>query len=630
MYLINKKRLTFILIGLVCLLGIPFTLNHYNVSYDLTIATLHISIILLFLYSSYLYYSQKELNETDKECHDNRKDIMLRENVLNSLFDNNNSYLWTIDFKEETFLPSIGFEKVYGFSRKEFMENYELWKERVIPEDMEIAEEHYAKLKSGLPSNRMFRFRNSSEEIRWLDAWGTPIFNEKKEVTHLTGVAYDVTDRKELEEKLYHSATHDDLTGLPNRKKMMIHLESEIETCKEKNKSFAVLFMDLDQFKFINDTYGHIVGDKLLIQIGRRLEDYIDGRGIVSRHGGDEFIIIMRYNTYKQFKELVNGILDTFKNPFNLNIENSTISASIGISMYPKDATTIEGLIGQADRAMYRAKSQGKNTYRFANPVLEQAEIRKNNIEKQLKKAMELNEFELYYQPKVILKTKETFEVEALIEWHNPDLGRVSSSEFIPMADRHGLTDEIGLWVLDEAMKQGTKWKNMGINTRISVNVSNVQFESPLFLRNISNLLSKNHYSAERLTLEIKESILQDTKNASNIIHQLQSMGFEIVIDDFGTGYSSLSVINSLPIDTIKIDKTFILDIIENKHNAKLVETMISLGDALDCKVMAEGIENSEQANLLEEMGCLYGQGSLFGSPRQAEYIEKIILGQTT
>lgn len=624
MALLTKQNLTFGLLGLVSLLGLPFTLNYYNVSYSPVITLLHIIMMLLCAYSWHLYRESKKTKDSNQELNDNRKQILLRENVLKSLFDNNNSYLWTIDFAEKTFLPSIGFEQVYGFSRDEFMNNYELWKDRVIPEDMDIAEEHYARLKSGLPSNRMFRFRNSNEEIRWLDAWGTPIFNDKKEVTHLTGVAYDITDRKELEEKLYHSATHDDLTGLPNRKKLMSHMKSEIEKCQEKNQSFAVLFLDLDRFKFINDNYGHNTGDKLLIQIGNRLQTFIDGKGIVSRHGGDEFIIIIRYNKYKQFKELVNGILDTFKTAYDLNIENSTISASIGISMYPKDATTIEGLIGQADRAMYRAKAQGKNTYRFANPVLEQAEIRKNSIEKQLKKALEQDEFELYYQPKVVLKTGDIFEAETVIDWHNSHLGRVSATEFIPLAESHGLMDEIGLWVLDEAMKQGNRWKEMGIDIRLSVNVSIIQFENPLFLRNISNLLSKNHYNAENLTLEITENILQNTQHASNVIHQLQNMGFEIAIDDFGTGYSSLSVINALPIDTIKIDKSFVLNILENEHNAKLVETIISLGDAIDCKVMAEGIETVQQSGFLKQIGCLYGQGSFYSSPKKAEEFQQM------
>ncbi|MCC5894080.1 MAG: EAL domain-containing protein [Alkalibacterium sp.] len=624
-----KRRLTYVIYCLVGFFAIPFILTLYNVSYNLTTVLLHIVILLLVFYTLYQYRNLDNMYEINQKYNENRQKLLLRENELNSLFDNNNAYLWTIDFAEKTFLPSQGFEQVYGFSRDEFMANYELWKDRVIPEDLHIAEEHYAKLKSGLPSNRSFRFRNSAEEIRWLDAWGKPIFNEKKKVTHLTGVAYDITERKELEEKLYHNATHDYLTGLPNRKKLMLYMEEEIKKCEKTNQSLAVLFLDLDRFKFVNDSFGHNTGDRLLVQIGERLQAFIGDKGMVSRHGGDEFIIIIRYRAYKQFIDLVNGIINTFRTPYDLKIENSVISASIGISMYPKDDTTIEGLIGQADRAMYRAKSQGKNTYRFANPVLEEAEIRRNNVEQQLKKAMQLNEFEVHYQPIVNLKTGHIFETEALIRWKNPHLGMVMPLEFIPLAEDQGIMSDIGLWVIDQATKQTKDWQSKGMDIRLSVNVSNIQFEDPLFSRKISTILSKNQFKAERLTIEITESVLQNTEKASKTIHHLRNMGVEIAIDDFGTGYSSLSVINSLPIDTIKIDKSFISTLAENKHNAQLVQTIIGLGDTLNCKIVAEGIETQEQVDFLDELGCLYGQGYLYSRPESSDDIEKRIMEQS-
>lgn len=623
-----KRKVTY---GIYCLVGffaIPFILSYYNVSYTFTIMILHVLLILLLFYTLYQYRNLDKMHEINQKYNENREKLLLRESELNSLFDNNNAYLWTIDFAEKTFLPSQGFEQVYGFSRDEFMANYELWKDRVIPEDLHIAEEHYAKLKSGLPSNRSFRFRNSDENIRWLDAWGKPIFNEKKKVTHLTGVAYDITERKELEEKLYHNATHDYLTGLPNRNKLIHYMEDEIKKIAGTNKSLAVLFLDLDRFKFINDSYGHNTGDKLLIQIGERLQTFIGDKGMVSRHGGDEFIIIIKYLTYTQFINQVNAIIDTFKTPYDLKIENSIVSASIGISMYPKDDTTIEGLIGQADRAMYRAKTQGKNTYRFANPVLEEAEIRRNNIEQQLKKAMQLNEFEVYYQPIVHLETGDIVEAEALVRWNNPELGMVMPLEFIPLAEDQGIMGEIGLWVIDEATKQIKKWQNMGIDIRLSVNVSNIQFADPLFSRKLSTILSNNQFKSNRLTIEITESFMQNTEKASKTIHHLQNMGIEIAIDDFGTGYSSLSVINSLPIDTIKIDRSFISNIMEDQHNAQLIKTILILSHTLNCTVVAEGIENHEQADLLAELGCSYGQGYLYSRPENSEEIEKLLVDQ--
>lgn len=615
-----------------CLIGffaIPYVLNHYGVSYTLTTAVLHILILILLVYTLYQYRQLDGVHDINQKYKESRQKLLLRENELNSLFDNNNAYLWTIDFAEKTFLPSQGFEQVYGFSRDEFMENYELWKDRVIPEDMHIAEEHYARLKSGLPSNRAFRFRNGNEEIRWLDAWGKPIFNEKNKVTHLTGVAYDITDRKELEEKLYHNATHDYLTGLPNRKKLLQHMEEEMTKCSENKESLAVLFLDLDHFKFVNDSYGHHVGDRLLVQIGERLNSFVGKKGMVFRHGGDEFIVIMRYRSYKQFINVVHGLIETFKTPYDLNVEHSTISASIGVSMFPKDDTTIEGLIGKADRAMYRAKEQGKNTYRFANPDLEEAEVRRNNVEKHLKKAMELNELEVHYQPIVDMKTGQIFGVEAFIHWDNPDLGKVKPSEFIPLAERLGIMSEIGLWVIDTATKQMKAWHNKGLDFRLSVNVSTAQFEDPLFSRKLNTTLGNNHFKPDMLTLDIPESVLQNTEKASKTIRHLRHMGIEVAIDDFGTGYSSLSVLNAVPIDTIKIDETFLKDVPENEHNGQIINTIISLGHTLNSKVIAEGVETTKQVTFLNEAGCEYGQGCKYSHPESAAEIEKLLLQQS-
>ncbi|GAA0480996.1 putative bifunctional diguanylate cyclase/phosphodiesterase [Alkalibacterium indicireducens] len=615
-----------------CLIGffaIPYVLNHYGVSYTLTTAVLHILILILLVYTLYQYRQLDGVHEINQKYKESRQKLLLRENELNSLFDNNNAYLWTIDFAEKTFLPSQGFEQVYGFSRDEFMKNYELWKDRVIPEDMHIAEEHYARLKSGLPSNRAFRFRNGNEEIRWLDAWGKPIFNEKNKVTHLTGVAYDITDRKELEEKLYHNATHDYLTGLPNRKKLLQHMEDEMTKCSEKKESLAVLFLDLDHFKFVNDSYGHNVGDRLLVQIGERLNSFVGKKGMVFRHGGDEFIVIMRYQSYKQFINVVHGLIETFKTPYDLNVEHSTISASIGVSMFPKDDTTIEGLIGKADRAMYRAKEQGKNTYRFANPDLEEAEARRNNVEKHLKKAMDLNELEVHYQPIVDMKTGQIFGVEAFIYWDNPDLGKVKPSEFIPLAERLGIMSEIGLWVIDTATKQMKAWHKKGLDFRLSVNVSTAQFEDPLFSRKLNTTLGNNHFKPDMLTLDIPESVLQNTEKASKTIRHLRHMGIEVAIDDFGTGYSSLSVLNAVPIDTIKIDETFLKDVPENEHNGQIINTIISLGHTLNSKVIAEGVETTKQVTFLNKAGCEYGQGCKYSHPESAVEIEKLLLQQS-
>lgn len=278
---------------------------------------------------------------------------------------------------------------------------------------------------------------------------------------------------------------------------------------------------------------------------------------------------------------------------------------------------------------MYRAKEQGKNTYRFANPDLEEAEVRRNNVEKHLKKAMELNELEVHYQPIVDMKTGQIFGVEAFIHWDNPDLGKVKPSEFIPLAERLGIMSEIGLWVIDTATKQMKAWHNKGLDFRLSVNVSTAQFEDPLFSRKLNTTLGNNHFKPDMLTLDIPESVLQNTEKASKTIRHLRHMGIEVAIDDFGTGYSSLSVLNAVPIDTIKIDETFLKDVPENEHNGQIINTIISLGHTLNSKVIAEGVETTKQVTFLNEAGCEYGQGCKYSHPESAAEIEKLLLQQS-
>lgn len=575
----------------------------------------HIFITFFLLRKFKLTYDDKTKEYKDK--------LKLRENELQALFENNNSYLWSIDVAEKKFQSSVGIENIFGYPREAFKNDYELWLHRVIPEDLPLAQAHYDRVKSGLPSNQIWRFRNSQEEIKWLDAWGTPIFTDGK-VTHITGVAYDVTDRKLLEEKLKYDATHDHLTGLPNRTKLDHYIEDELKKNKEKPTVFAVLFLDLDRFKFVNDNYGHTTGDQILIQASKRIQSFIGETGIVTRHGGDEFVIVLPYKNLLHLESLVTNILQLFEVPFRLD-GGHIITTSIGISLYPQDGENLTTLITLADQALYQAKSTGKNTYQFAKPIFNEEKIRKATLESELLFALKRKQLEVLYQPKVVLKTKEIYGVEALLRWNHPLYGTVSPDEFIPIAEEKGIIHDIGLWVFDEVMKQNKQWEAKGFNLTSAVNVSNLQFANPLFLDKIQQTLITNQGSPEKLTVEITESFMQNATSKKSII-KLKELGIEVSIDDFGTGYSALSTLSAQLVDEIKIDKAFIRGLTGEHTKPQIVKTILRLSEAFLSRTVAEGIESEEEAVILQEMGCLYGQGYLYSRPVKPEIIEELIL----
>lgn len=612
----GKFKLLYFMLG-------SFVVIYYSLALESTLAiilnALFLSTLVGLVYFLILILEKREI--ACKESRQYKEKLDLKESEMKALFDNNNSYLWTINLEEKTFTPSIGIEEIFGYSKEEFRTNYELWLERVIPEDLHLAQEYYESLKEGKPSNKSFRFKNVRNEVRWLDAWGIPIITNGK-VTHLTGVAYDITERKQLEKELQYNATHDYLTGLPNRRMLNRFAKKEIVNNQNSSKKFAILFLDLDNFKNVNDHYGHSKGDLILIQAAQRLKGLIDEESIISRQGGDEFIIITPYHTYDKLMALVEQIIEAFELPFQLD-GNQHLTASVGISIYPKDGDTVDSLIGQADRAMYQAKSRGKSNYQFADPVSHEAERRKQKVEHDLFKALKNKELYILYQPKIILETGEVYGVEALLRWYHPKLGTVSPDEFIPIAEAKGLIHDIGLWVLNEVISQNKKWETMGIDLTCSVNVSNIQFENPLFIDRVKHVLDNHSFDPEKLSMEITETYVQSAHSIESI-GILHKMGIDISIDDFGTGYSSLSVLSVLPVKEIKIDQTFVNALTVKEVNEQIVNTIIRLGQVFDSRVVAEGIETHEQAMLLKEMGCFYGQGYLYSKPVSPDEIEKL------
>ncbi|MGM0846554.1 MAG: bifunctional diguanylate cyclase/phosphodiesterase [Bacillota bacterium] len=452
-----------------------------------------------------------------------------------------------------------------------------------------------------------------------------PILYEGKAAIQLVG--RDITQRKRAEETIREMAYFDMLTGLPNRNMFKQSLNDFIEN--EISHSFAVLFLDLDRFKIINDTKGHSTGDLLLVEVAKRLKTVIGKEGEVFRQGGDEFIILMVDSSREKVSRLSQGILQSFVKPIEVSGQEFFVTPSIGISMYPGDGTDQETLIKHADTAMYLAKDRGKNNFQFYDESLNRNTSRKMELEQELRKALELHQFILHYQPKVNLETGEILGVEALIRWKHPALGMISPGEFISLAEETGLIVPIGKWVLQEACRQSKEWEKRGAGSiPVAVNISVRQILDDDFVDFVENVLKEENLDPRLLELEITESIMQDFQRSSEILCRLKELGLTISIDDFGTGYSSLNNLRFLPIDHIKIDKSFVDDIIDySKHskNGSIVKAIIDLGQNMNFTIIAEGVEEEKQVDFLLKNACNIGQGYYYSKPLPAGELEAYI-----
>ncbi len=487
-----------------------------------------------------------------------------------------------------------------------------------------------ALLERGSWSGEVFDRRKNGESYpKWLSNY--TVKNDHNEITHYVTIFTDITSRKEAENKLKQLAHYDTLTGIPNRTHFIERLKWAIDITKRNNKQTALMFLDLDRFKVINDTLGHYAGDLLLIEVARRLEKCVRGMDTVSRLAGDEFTVILTsINTPEEAALVAKKILHALSFPVCLEARNVFISTSIGITTFPVDGKNINQLIKNADTAMYHAKELGRNNYQFFSAFMNQKVLDELEMETNLRNALKNGEFLLHYQPKIDLTTTKIIGVEVLIRWKHPELGFISPARFIPHAEKTDLIIAVGDWVLYTACKQSMQWQIDGIPPiRISVNLSGMQLKRNDQVENVARILTETGLSPHLLELELTEGVVMENAEATiSTLNKFKEMGIKLSIDDFGTGYSSLSYLKRFPIDTLKIDQSFVRDITTNPDDEAIASTIIAMAHSLRLKVIAEGVENKEQLELLHSKGCDEVQGYYFSRPVPEDELKELILNQ--
>jgi diguanylate cyclase (GGDEF)-like protein/PAS domain S-box-containing protein len=444
------------------------------------------------------------------------------------------------------------------------------------------------------------------------------------------GVARDVTERKVAEETISFQAYHDLLTKLPNRALLNDRLSLAINQAKRDNDKLAVMFLDLDRFKNINDSLGHMIGDELLQQVSTRLKECIREGDTLARFGGDEFTLMLPKltNAREDSCKLAEKITNTLKKPFYVDGHELYVSASIGVALYPQDGTNIESLIKHADVAMYHVKGQGKNGYQFYSNEMNVPYIEKLSLDTGIHKALDNNEFSLVYQPQINLRTGEIVGIEALLRWNHPEQGTIPPSEFISFAEESGLIIDIGYWVLKSACAELKRWRTAGLpEIRMSINISARQLMEANIVTNIIDILKIYNVPGHCLELEITENaIMDDMDSVIRKLKELSSHGITTAIDDFGTGYSSLSYLHKLPIQTLKIDRTFLKECRINKGDNTIIKTIVAMAKALELNVIAEGVETQVQLDYLRKIDCCEAQGYLFGKPLPPDIISQLLI----
>lgn len=513
-----------------------------------------------------------------------------------------------------------------GYTTQDFMSGKIEFTSIIHPDDLNRIEnevEYYSKHEIDQYIQE-YRILTKDGKVKWIDDRTIIQRNEEGVITNYQGTILDITERKEAEATIKFLADNDTLTQLPNRRVFLEQLALELEEAQSEEHIVAVLFLDLDNFKDVNDSMGHHFGDQLLQNIANTLKAAISEDGFISRVSGDEFAIILSNVNDQKVIGTAKKILQIFNDPFVVGGMEFSITVSVGISLFPQHGDNPDTLLKHADLAMYSAKKQGKNCFQFYTREINESERIRKKLYKELKKALKENQFVLYFQPQLNIHTLEVTGVEALIRWDHPERGILSPMEFIPFAEESGLISAIDEWVLGEACRQRADWKKMGFSPfSMSVNLSARQFYNHSLVDDVQNLLKELELAPNDLTLEMTEgTLMTDKEKTINVLKRLGKTGVSTSLDDFGTGYSSLSYLKFLPINKLKIDRSFMSDITEDVRDAAILEAIFTLAQRLKLDVIVEGVETMEQLNYLKETSCGEAQGYFFSRPLPVSEIE--------
>jgi len=469
-----------------------------------------------------------------------------------------------------------------------------------------------------------YRTKTKQGNYVWIESHTSSIFDENDQFVHYIAVARDISERKAYEEKLEQMAFYDALTGVANRRFFQEQLVKQIEQAKQNNTRFALMYLDFDRFKWVNDVLGHDVGDELLRNFVARLKACLSESDIIGRWGGDEFTVLLsRVQSKEEAAQVAQQIIENMQIPWNIKNYEFILTSSIGIAFYPEDGQTVEELLSHGDQALYQAKNEGRNKFYFYEKTLTEHMQRSILLENHLKQALEQSAFHLVYQPQIQLETGKLIGVEALLRYTHPTLGAVSPMEFIPICERLNMIDEITEWVLQEAARQLKDWKEKGLHIRMAVNISTLNLENKTFIDKLISIFETNHCDLHDLELELTETALaKSIEEVSKVLEKLREIGVRIALDDFGSGYSSLVYFKDFPIDKIKVDRSFVKEIPKKERDIAILDSIILLSKRLGIEVICEGVETEEQAAYLRMLGCEFAQGYYFSRPLTKEELE--------
>jgi diguanylate cyclase (GGDEF)-like protein/PAS domain S-box-containing protein len=550
-----------------------------------------------------------------------------------NMIESNQDLVWETDkdgffsYVSPTFKLLLGYSKedILGKAPTEFMSEAEIKNYHQTFDDYVLHHKPYQLLHKTV--------MDRSGHLLILQSSGIPLFNAHNEFQGYQGFDRDITQQEKDKEIIEHLAFHDQLTGLPNRKAIEKILMQELSRAQRHKRFGALFFIDLDNFKRINDSLGHHVGDQLLQKVSQRIQKYIREEDTIGRLGGDEFILLLPELSHDENKardqasNTAYKILSLLSIPVEVENHILNIGGSLGITLFPSDSKDIEKLMKNADTAMYAAKNNGKNTFSFFHQNLHERMQQRISIEEHLRTALDKQQLELYYQPQYDIFNNQLIAIEVLIRWHHPNMETISPDQFISVAEETGLILKLGNWILEEACRQNKAWCDQGLcRVPIAINLSPTQFRQTNLKQTIVNVLTKTQMPAELLEIELKEdAIMLDYNLAMDTLQMICSMGGKVAIDDFGTGYTNFSMLKNLPVNKIKIDKSFISELEKCESNRKLCQAIINMAKALKLAVTAEGVETRAQLEFLKNHGSQNAQGYYFSKPLPANEFEAFV-----